>query len=64
MGEQKGPKSWRSCEIVQQLEYMSLEDIETGLDHAAIKDDAFILHDKCTHDDGTPVASHWHHSTG
>ena len=60
MGEQKGPKSWRSCEIVQQLEYMSLEDIETGLDHAAIKDDAFILHDKCTHDDGTPVASHWH----
>lgn len=60
MEEQKGPKSWRSCEIVQQLEFMTLEDVESGLDHNAVKDYGFILHDKCTHVDGSPVAPHWH----
>ena len=61
MKEKKGePSSWRTCEIVQQLEYMSQEDVEAGLDHNAVQDYAYILHDKDVHEDGTPVASHWH----
>ena len=59
MGE-KGPKSWRSCEIVQQLEFMSLEDVESGLDHNAVKDYAYILHDKDAKPDGSTKAPHWH----
>ena len=31
------PKTWKTCEIIQQLEYMSAEDVESGLDHNAIK---------------------------
>lgn len=60
MEEQKGPKSWRSCEIVNQLEYMSQDVVEVGLDHNAIKDYAYILHDKDVQPDGSPVAAHWH----
>lgn len=61
MKEKKGePSSWRTCEIVQQLEYMSQEDVEAGLDHNAVQDYAYILHDKNVHEDGTPVAPHWH----
>ena len=61
MKEKKGePSSWRTCEIVQQLEYMSQEDVEAGLDHNAVQDYAYILHDKDVHEDGTPVAPHWH----
>lgn len=59
MKEKKGePSSWRTCEIVQQLEYMSQEDVEAGLDHNAVQDYAYILHDKDVHEDGTPVAPH------
>lgn len=60
MGEQKGPKSWRSCEIVNQLEYMPQDVVEAGLDHNAVKDYAYILHDKDVQPDGSPVAAHWH----
>lgn len=61
MKEKKGePSSWRTCEIVQQLEYMSQEDVEAELDHNAVQDYAYILHDKDVHEDGTPVAPHWH----
>lgn len=54
------PKTWKTCEIIQQLEYMSAEDVESGLDHNAIKDYAYILHDKDVNDDGSPKAVHWH----
>lgn len=54
------PKTWKTCEIIQQLEYMSAEDVESGLDHNAIKDYAYILHDKDVNDDGSPKAAHWH----
>lgn len=60
MGEQKGPKSWRSCEIVNQLEYMPQDVVEAGLDHNAVKDYAYILHDKDVQPDGSPAAAHWH----
>ena len=40
------PKSYRTCEIVQQIEYLTEEQIEKGLDHNAVKDYAYILHDK------------------
>lgn len=60
MGEQKGPKSWRSCEIVNQLEYMPQDVVEAGLDHNAVKDYAYILHDKDVQADGSPAAAHWH----
>ena len=61
MKEKKGePSSWRTCDLVQQLEYMSQEDVEAGLDHNAVQDYAYILHDKDVHEDGTPVAPHWH----
>ena len=60
MEEQKGPKSWRSCEIVNQLEYMSQDVVEVGLDHNAVKDYAYILHDKDVQPDGSPVTAHWH----
>ena len=39
---------------------MSQEDVEAGLDHNAVQDYAYILHDKDVHEDGTPVAPHWH----
>ena len=54
------PKTWKTCEIIQQLEYMNAEDVESGLDHNAIKDYAYILHDKDVNDDGSPKAAHWH----
>ena len=60
MEEQKGPKSWRSCEIVNQLEYMPQDVVEAGLDHNAVKDYAYILHDKDVQPDGSPAAAHWH----
>lgn len=53
-------KTCKRCEVMQQLDYMTLEQIEKGLDHNAVQDYAYILHDKDTHDDGTPVPPHWH----
>lgn len=54
------PKSYRTCEIVQQLEYLTLSDIENGLDHNAIKDYAYILHDKDIDISGNLKSPHWH----
>ena len=54
------PKSYRTCEIVQQLEYLSEEQIEKGLDHNAVKDYAYILHDKDENKDGELKKPHWH----
>lgn len=45
---------------MQQLEYLTLEDLEKGLDHNAVKDYAYILHDKDENADGTKKAAHWH----
>lgn len=56
----KTPSSWKTCEIGNQLEYMPLEVVESGLDHNAIKDYAYILHDKDKYDDGTLKPAHWH----
>ena len=47
-------------EIVQQTEYMSLEDIKKGITSNYIQDYAYILHDSDIKDDGTPKKPHWH----
>lgn len=54
------PKSYKTCEIMQQEEYLTKEAIEAGLDHNAVKDYAYILHDKDTKPDGSIKAAHWH----
>lgn len=54
------PKTWKTCEIIQQLEYLSDDQIQSGLDHNAVRDYAYILHDKDVNVDGTPKAAHWH----
>ena len=54
------PKSFKTCEIVQQLRFMSRDQVESGLDHNAVKDYAFILHDIDTNADGTKKLPHWH----
>lgn len=54
------PKSYRTCEIMQQAEYMTLEQLEAGLDHNAIKDYAYILHDKDKDLDGNLKVAHYH----
>lgn len=54
------PKTYKTCEIMQQLEYMTEEQIEKGLDHNAIKDYAYILHDKDEDKDGNQKKPHWH----
>lgn len=54
------PKSYKTCEICQQAAYMTVEQIEHGLDHNAIKDYAWVLHDKDYLSDGSPKAPHYH----
>ena len=54
------PKTYKTCEIMQQLEYMTEEQIEKGLDHNAIKDYAYILHDKDEDKDGNKKNPQWH----
>lgn len=54
------PKSYKTCEIMQQLEYMTEEQIEKGLDHNAVKDYAYILHDKDENSEGEKKKPHWH----
>lgn len=54
------PKTYKTCEIMQQLEYMTEEQIEKGLDHNAVKDYAYILHDKDVDKDGNHKKPHWH----
>ena len=47
-------------EIVQQEEYISLDDIQKGLCSNYIQDYCYILHDKDIAEDGTKKASHYH----
>lgn len=54
------PKSYKTCEIVQQLDYMTFEQLESGLDHNAVKDYAYILHDKDENEVGECKKPHWH----
>lgn len=54
------PKSYKTCEIMQQLDYMTLEQLERGLDHNAVKDYAYILHDKDENENGELKKAHWH----
>lgn len=54
------PKSYKTCEIMQQLDYMTLEQLEKGLDHNAVKDYAYILHDKDENENGEAKKPHWH----
>lgn len=54
------PKSFKTCEIVQQLRFMSRDQVESGLDHNAVKDYAYILHDVDKNADGTDKLPHWH----
>ena len=54
------PKSFKTCEIDQQLRFMSRDQVECGLDHNAVKDYAFILHDIDTNADGSQKLPHWH----
>ena len=54
------PKSFKTCEIVQQLRFMSRDQVESGLDHNAVKDYAYILHDMDKNADGTVKLPHWH----
>lgn len=54
------PKSYKTCEIMQQLDYMTLEQLEAGLDHNAVKDYAYILHDKDENENGELKKPHWH----
>jgi len=45
---------------MQQLAYLTEEQLEKGLDHNAVKDYAYILHDKDEQADGTKKTAHWH----
>ncbi len=54
------PKSYKVCEVMQQCDYMTLEQLEKGLDHNAIKDFAWICHDKDVNADGSLKAPHYH----
>lgn len=52
----------RMCEVTNDLEHMTLEQIENGLSNLKekITEWCYLLHDKDTHDDGTPKNPHYH----
>lgn len=54
------PKSYKTCEIMQQAKYITVEQIENGLDHNAVKDYAWILHDKDILENGELKEPHYH----
>ena len=54
------PKTWRTVEVMTQEKYLSNENLIKALDHRAIKDYAYIKHDKDTDKDGSLKISHWH----
>lgn len=47
-------------EIVQQVEYLTEEQIKKGIVCSYIQDYCYILHDKDVLEDGTPKKAHWH----
>ena len=48
------------CEIVQQCEYLSQEQIEKGLSNDRIRNYAYIYHTQDVKEDGSPVSPHVH----
>ena len=50
----------KKCEIVQQQKYLTKEKIEEGVQKRAIKNYAYILHDKDVDKEGKPKEPHWH----
>lgn len=64
MTEKKKEKSFKTCEIMQQLEYIDMDIVNAGLKDNSIKDYAYIVHDKDTYEaeDGSvkPKAPHIH----
>ena len=48
------------CEIVTDLEHLNKETLEKALDNNAIKDYAYIIHDKDLKEDGTTKYKHYH----
>lgn len=56
----KSPKSWKTVEVMTQCKYLDEETILTALDHRAVKDFAYIKHDKDTDVDGSLKSPHWH----
>lgn len=54
------PSSWRKVEIMTQCKYLDEDTIKKALDHASVKDYAYIKHDKDLDVDGTLKISHWH----
>ena len=59
MGKTKS-KLYKTCEIMQNIEYLTEEQIKEGLKHNSIKDYAYILHNKDKDDEGNLKAAHWH----
>lgn len=53
-------KLYKTCEIMQQIDYLTEEQIIKGLKHNSIKDYAYILHDKDKQEDGKDKTAHWH----
>lgn len=51
----------KRCEIVSNLEYLTLEKIQEVLGKCNyIKEYAYILHDKDINEDGSAKSPHWH----
>lgn len=48
------------CEIVTDFEHLNKETLEKALDNNAIKDYAYIIHDKDLKEDGTTKYKHYH----
>lgn len=53
-------KSFRTCEVVQELTYIKMEDVKDALSTKMVKDYAYIIHDKDIKEDGTLKAPHIH----
>lgn len=50
----------RSFEVMQQVDFLPKHKIELAVNKPAIKDWAYILHDKDVDDSGNPKKAHWH----
>lgn len=50
----------RMFEVMQDVDHISLKDMESALSHKTIKRWAYILHDKDTKEDGTLKNPHYH----
>lgn len=50
----------RKYEVVSDLEHLPKEKMLEGIANSAVRQWAYILHDKDVNEDGTPVKPHWH----